>query len=432
MRFVSPVALGLMLGLAGTTMLAAPAAVAKEKEKAPAEAKRNYSKELIAAVQPVQKAAQAKDYAGMTAGMPAVEAAVKTPDDKFMLGNLQLNLGIGQNDKAMQRKGLETMLASGADLGADGAKFAFFAGQLALDAKDYDPAIANLTKATEQNYPGSSTPLLLAEAYFQKAISLSESAKGQLVPAAKPVAAQGLPYLKKAIEMEKAAGTAVPATWYNRGFTMSYLAGTPDAAEWSRLNLAADPSPRNWRIMVRGYQDSHPQLTRPESLDLMRLALATGSLESEYDFAEYADAAQRSGLLGEVKAVIEKGRATGKLAPTKLNDIYTIAADGVGRDKASLPASEAAAGKAANGKLASTTGDAYLGYGDYAKAISLYRLALQKGAPDANETNTHLGIALALSGDTAGAKAAFGTVSGTGARKDIADMWLTWLDLKKS
>ncbi|WP_336961199.1 hypothetical protein [Sphingobium aquiterrae] len=429
MRFVSPVALGLMLGLASTTMLAAPAFAAKEK--APAEPKRNFSKEFVAAAQPAQKAAEAKDYATVSAALPALEAAVKTPDDKFLLGNLQLNAGIGLNDKTLQRKGVETMLASGTTAAADVPKFEFFAGQFALDAKDYDPAIAHLSKASELGYPGSATPLMTAEAYFQKAIAMSESAKGQLVPAAKPIAAQGLPFLKRAIETEKAAGTAVPASWYNRGFTMSYLAGTPDAAEWSRLNLAADPSPRNWRILVRGYQDSHPQLARGESLDLMRLASVAGALESEYDYAEYADTAQRLGLLGEVKATIDKGRALGKLAPTKLSDFYSMATEGIARDKASLPGTEAAAAKSPTGKVAASTAHAYMGYGEYAKAITLYRLALQKGGVDADETNTRLGIALALSGDAAGAKTAFGAVNGT-VRKDIANMWLTWLDLKKA
>jgi hypothetical protein len=427
MRLVSHVALGLMLGLAGTTMVAAPAAIAKDKE--PAEVKRSYSKEFVAAVQPVQKALQAKDYATASSGLAALEATVKNNDDRYMLGNLQLNTGIGSSDVALQRKGLESMLSSGTTPAADLSKFEFFAGKLALDAKEYDPAIAHLAKASDLGYPGSSTPLIAAEAYFQKAIALSADAKGGLSPQAKPIAIQGLPYLRKAIDMEKATGAAVPASWYNRGFTMSYLAGAPDAAEWSRLNLAADPSPKNWRILIRTYQDAHPQMPRGEALDVMRLSAATNALESEYDFAEYADAAQRSGLLGEVKSVIDKGRASGKLAPGKLQDLYTIANDGIARDKASLPASEAAAAKAANGKLASSTGDAYLAYGDYAKAAGLYRLALQKGAPDADETNTRLGIALALSGDAAGAKTAFGAVTGT--RRDIAGMWLTYLDIPK-
>ena len=70
-------------------------------------------------------------------------------------------------------------------------------------------------------------------------------------------------------------------------------------------------------------------------------------------------------------------------------------------------------------------GDAYFGYGDYAKAISLYRAALQKGGIDANVVNTHLAMALALSGQKAEAEAALKAV--TGPRAELANFMLVWL-----
>ncbi len=72
------------------------------------------------------------------------------------------------------------------------------------------------------------------------------------------------------------------------------------------------------------------------------------------------------------------------------------------------------------------TADAYLGYGDYAKAAELYKLALTKGGVDASTANTRLGIALARSGQKDAALQAFGLV--TGARKPIADYWTIWLN----
>ena len=55
-----------------------------------------------------------------------------------------------------------------------------------------------------------------------------------------------------------------------------------------------------------------------------------------------------------------------------------------------------------------------------------YRLALQKGGIDANTANTRLGIALARSGDKAGAQAALAAV--TGPRAPIAHYWVIWLN----
>src|SRR3546814_19582267 len=74
-----------------------------------------------------------------------------------------------------------------------------------------------------------------------------------------------------------------------------------------------------------------------------------------------------------------------------LSEVYSLASGKIASDKASLAAGERDAAKAANGKIAASIGDAYLGYGDYAKAATLYRLGLQKGSVDANEVNTRLG-----------------------------------------
>ncbi len=53
---------------------------------------------------------------------------------------------------------------------------------------------------------------------------------------------------------------------------------------------------------------------------------------------------------------------------------------------------------------------------------------IAKGGVDANVANLHLGMALARSGDKAGATAAFNAVSGP--RADIAKYWLLYLQTK--
>jgi hypothetical protein len=70
-------------------------------------------------------------------------------------------------------------------------------------------------------------------------------------------------------------------------------------------------------------------------------------------------------------------------------------------------------------------GNSYYGMGQYAKAADLYRQAVTKGGTDADVANLHLGMALARSGDKAGATAALSAVKG--ARADIAKYWLLYL-----
>lgn len=425
MRLKSALAFGLMLPLGGAVLLTAPAVAAEKKADQPS---LKPSPAFVKIYVEADKATKAKDFAGAETQIAAAEATATTPDDKYLAGSLWLNLGLGKQDEALQRKGVEQMLASGKASQADVAKFSFFAGQFALKTKDFDPAIKYFNDSIAAGYAGSSPNVMLAEAYFGKAYQ--NVSGNQLAPAGKQLAIQGLASLKKAIDIQTAAGQPVEGGWYTRGFQMSALASAPDAAFWSSQALKADPKPENWRIALRSYQDGHRTITRDENLDLLRLMAATGALKDAYSYQEYSDALLKGGLFGEAKSVIDAGRAAGNLSGTQLSDVYKIASDGIPSDKASLASSEAAAAKASTGKIAASTASAYMGYGNYAKAVSLYRLALQKGGVDANEVNTRIGIALAKSGDNAGAKAAFATVTTPGARKDIADFWQVWLSSK--
>jgi len=95
---------------------------------------------------------------------------------------------------------------------------------------------------------------------------------------------------------------------------------------------------------------------------------------------------------------------------------------------ASISVSEKAANAAgATGKPAAGAGDAYLGYGEDAKAIPFYKMALQKGSVDADQVNTRLGIALARSGQKDEARKYLSAVGGV--RSDIAKYWLLYVDL---
>jgi hypothetical protein len=71
-------------------------------------------------------------------------------------------------------------------------------------------------------------------------------------------------------------------------------------------------------------------------------------------------------------------------------------------------------------------GDRYYGMGNYAKAIELYRMAMGKPGVDPAIANLHLGMALARSGDKAGATTALNAV--TGPRADVAKYWLIYIN----
>ena len=86
-----------------------------------------------------------------------------------------------------------------------------------------------------------------------------------------------------------------------------------------------------------------------------------------------------------------------------------------------------AAAAASSGKEALALGDNYVSLGQFPQAVEQYRLALAKGGVDAGRVNARLGIALARSGDYAGAQAALAQATDSD-WANVAGFWSTWID----
>jgi hypothetical protein len=137
MRFVSPVALGLMLALGGVSLgVAAPVALAKEKgEKAP---QLKPTPAFVPLAQKLDEAIKKKDVEGAKAAMAAAQAGVKSNDDKYYYNSMVLNLSILANDAAMQNEALKGMLESGFVPESQQGQFNTIVANNALSKKDYD------------------------------------------------------------------------------------------------------------------------------------------------------------------------------------------------------------------------------------------------------------------------------------------------------
>ncbi|SCW84750.1 hypothetical protein SAMN02927924_03328 [Sphingobium faniae] len=420
MRFVTPVALALALALTGGAV-SVPAMAKEKKASAP---KLNLSADVIKALQTAQAAIEKQDFAAAKAALADADSKAKSNDDKYQIGAIKLNASIASKDAAQQSEALTQMLDSGLTPADQVGQFNAIAGEQALAAKNYDLAIQRSQAAAQAGYKPEAVNVTLAQAYFGKA--------GEANPSAEPARGfnqQGIAALKAAIVAAKASGQEVPAQWYQIGVSRAAAAKLPEVTEWATLAYQAAPSGENLRTLVRLFQQANPNITNRENLDVLRLMAASGGLVVAGDFTEYAEMASKTGIYGEVKSAIDAGRSKGVLNASQGGDLYQQAVSRIAGDKSSLGAAEADARKAANGKIAAATADAYLGYGDYAKAAAMFELAKQKGGVDADEVNTRLGIAKVLGGDTASAKTAFETVQG-GARKSIAGLWLSYLASK--
>jgi len=423
MRFVTPVALALTLALAGGAV-SAPAFAAKKDEKKGGAPKLNVSPDVIKALQAAQQAAGKQDFAAAKAALADADSKAKSNDDKYQIGAVKLNTSIASKDAAMQGEALTQMLDSGLTPPEQVGQFNAIAADQALQMKNYDLAITHARAALQAGYKPDVVNVALAQAYFGKAGTANSSVEPQ-----RGLNQQGLAALKAAADATKAAGGQVPAQWYQIGVSRAANAKLPEVTEWAKSAYQAAPSGENLRTLIRLFQQANPNISNRENLDVMRLMSTSGGLVVSQDYLEYAEMASKTGIYGEVKTAIDAGRSKGVLSASQGGDLYQPAVAKIAGDKGSLGSAEADARKAANGKIAAATADAYLGYGDYAKAVAMFELAKQKGGVDADEINTRMGIAKALSGDNASAKAAFQSVQ-AGSRKQIADLWLAYLGTK--
>ncbi len=400
--------------MVGSLGLVATPAMAKNNKadevKAP-----EISAAFRAAAEPVEKAILAKDFATANAGIAAAEAAAATPYEKNIAAHFRLQIAANLNDTVQQYKAVETILSTGLAEAVELPSMYFYSGNFAFADGKYELAAERLTKAIELGYTKNNVELMLADSYL-KTNRLDEA----------------FAIARKAIATKRAAGEQVPIDWYNRPASAAQKAGrSADFIDFLALRNQSYPTQENWRNTTILYLQTY----KPEkgaTLDALRLLDASGAMQTRQEFYEWAAVASESGLPGESVKAYEAGIRSGAVTKSdaEFAKLSKDQANQVAKDKGGLGDAESTAAASATGKIASATGDARLGYGEYAKAAAMYRLALQKGGVDVPAVNTRLGIALAQSGDYAGAQQAFAAV--TGPRASLARLWSVYVAQKQA
>jgi len=232
--------------------------------------------------------------------------------------------------------------------------------------------------------------------------------------------------LRQAIAQQSANGAKAPEDLYKRTISVAYKAKLPVTAEISRQWVAAYPTAANWSDAIRIYRNLN-NTDEAATLDLFRLTRAAKAMKDDGDYDRYAYLALSKGYPGEAKLVLEEGVAAGVVNVSKSpfkEEMEQAKAKSAG-EAASLGTAATKGLSAPTAKAALANGDLLYGYGEYAKAAEIFRAALKKPGADANLINLHLGMALARSGDKAGATAALNAV--TGPRAEVAKYWLTYV-----
>ncbi|MDB5726248.1 MAG: hypothetical protein JWQ16_3002 [Novosphingobium sp.] len=344
---------------------------------------------------------------GAKAKLDAAGAAASTPGDRLKLGEMRRTYGVLTDDTELQYAGLTMMIESGLLPAASLGQVQWLAGVAAYQKRDFANAAKYAQQAKDGGYQDPQLDAVLSDAY-----------KRSNNPAAAMQMAQ------RDIAAAKAAGTKASEGSIRTALQAAYDAKQAGpTAEYAVLLVQGYPSSNAWNVAINVVRATASYQVQ-ETLDLMRLMARTNSYASDRDYIEYIQAADARRFPGEVAKVIEAGTASGKL---KANDPFvaesrTIATGRIAADQRSLPALERDA-RAPNAPVATVAAaaDTFLSYGDAAKAVDLYTIAVSKPGGDVARLNTRLGIAQIDKGDYAGAQVTLAKVQGP--RATLAKLW---------
>lgn len=421
----SAVAMALVIaatGALGATALEAPA-FAQKKKKEEKEQKGQYSKEFLAAYQPIDEVQKAEtpDAAAAKAAVPALIAATSSPNEKRAAGGALFNIGNKIGDEDMRLRGLELMMESGT-LEPELAGQIGFAAYQAYSARNDIPAARKaLESAIAANY---STTATMSDG-SQKTIGKPEMQRmiADLYFNADQTQ-EGLAYVSQTIDGLKAAGEPVPEQLIRVGLAQAYENNLqPQSRQYVAMLAENYPSPSVWGDAViitlnsGGYANA-------DALDLLRLSRRLNSYNDTRVLAEYIELLDSRRYPGEVVSAIDEGFA---LSNVDKSDPFLIesrkeAAGRVAADRQGLSSLAADARKSgATLKTLVVAGDTFLSYDQPAEAEEFYTKALGMSGVETPVVLTRLGIAQFDQGKYAEANETFGKVEG--ARRDIANLW---------
>lgn len=356
----------------------------------------------------LQTAVVAKTSAVIPGLVASAQAVAKSPADKCFIAQMQMKASVDANDLRGVASAIAAQQATGLIPAATIANLYEGVGTLQYKAGAFSEAGTSFERALQIAPTRGSLVVMLAE---------TRTKQGRIPDA--------LPLYQKAIAIETAAGRKPAEDWYKRPVAVAYGAKSPLTYGLARDWVSAYPSAKNWReaILLYGQMSGADDATM---IDLYRLQRIKRALVGNGDYARYAQFAIDRGLSGEAKGVLEEGFAANAIDRNHamIKALYTQAAAKSAGDRASLAGQAQIALSGAQSKPVMVLGEAYFGYGDYAKAAELFRSARGKAGVDAELANLRLGMAMAAAGDQAGANTALRLV--TGQRAEIARYWLTY------
>lgn len=365
-------------------------------------------------LQAAQELVKQKKYKEALVKVKEADAvANKTPFETSTVLQFRVAVAQAAGDADELEKGMEGLIAAGALPQAQQAQYALVLAQTYLSAKNYAKTIAWSQKAITLGANEAQARNMLLAAYFESK-----------------------DYANAVKEMSNKIATAEKAGQKPTQRELEILASLQlsnnnEAGYVSVLErlVTLYPEKKYWEDLLNRVQRK-PGFNRDRlALDIYRLKYNIGLLESGGELMEMAQLSLQAGNPGEAQAIIDKGYASGLLGngpeAERQKRLKDMATKQVADDKKALAQTESEAVGGANAGPILRVAEAYAGYGQYDKAVTLAEAAIAKGnLKNPDDARLRLVTYYLALGQKAKAEATAKAIKGTDGPADLARLSL--------
>ena len=338
---------------------------------------------VSAKVGPLLKEAQtlisAKNYAGARSKLNEAEAAASTPDDHTIINSFKNLIAVSSADPNTPQ----------------GAKAKFAQD---YNAGRYKDVIADAEYLRKQNVFDAQSQLIVGQAYYK-----SGDYAG-CVRYSKSLSGGG----DTALELQARC---------------AYEIGD-DATQHAALEslVSRGGKAEHWKLLLK-LSDRTSGLNDHNSLDINRIRLITGNIQTKDEYTLLAQLALQLGNAAEAQSVVEKGQAAKVLNDDRSVRLLNLAKTQAAANAANLQKNLAAARTQPQGDALIKVGEDMIGQGKAKDAIAVIQEGLKKPLKDAANGQIRLGQAYLAAGQKSDAVAAFNKVREPAKDAMVAHLW---------
>jgi hypothetical protein len=377
-------------------------AVAQDKKEKGPQVSPKVGKPLKAA----QDAITAKNWKEAKAKIDEANAIPdKSPYEVYAIANLLGYVQVNLQDYAGAAKSFETTLNSEFTPADQKISTAKSVAQLYYQNKNYPKVTQYGGQYLKENANDSDMHMMVGQAYYLQ---------NDFPNAAKS--------LKAAVETAEKAGKTPKEDWLQLLMSAEYEQKN-EAGLTAALQkiVALYPKGQYWEQLIQ-LQEKDINQGGKFSLEIYRLRMYVGAKLEPDEYREIAELAIQAALPGEAEKAMAAAAAVGAKTErdTRLTNMAKTQADA---DKKTLADSEKQAQAAPNGEFLVKTGEAYLSYGNTAKAIELINAGIKKGPKDADRAKLRLGVAQIEAKQPGEAKKTFASITAGTPYAKLGKLW---------